>query len=213
MMLEIDSLEYSVGDFKLGPLSFGLEEGDYLAISGPSGSGKSILMELIAGLRVPKSGRIIIDSVDHTLSAPKSRPVGLLFQDYALFPHLSVFDNIAFPIKIVSKDKTFIQNRVREIAEYFSVGKLLNRDIEGLSGGERQRVALARAIAYQPRILLLDEPLSALDEELRDGAKETLKILKDSGQTIIHVTHNQNEVESLSTKSILFGHGFIRSLL
>ncbi|MFA6334973.1 MAG: ATP-binding cassette domain-containing protein [Bacteroidales bacterium] len=212
MMLNIDSLEYSTGDFNLGPLSFELEEGGYLTVSGPSGSGKSMLMELIAGLRIPKRGRILIDSVDYTYFSPKSRPVGLLFQDYALFPHLSVFDNIAFPLKILKKDKVEIQKRVKVLAEYFFVEKLLKRDIGGLSGGERQRVALARAIAYQPRILLLDEPLSALDEELRDGAKETLKALKNSGQTIIHVTHNMDEVEGLATKSILFGQGFIKSV-
>ena len=212
MMLKIDSLEFSIGDFNLGPLSFQLEEGGYLAVFGPSGAGKSILMELIAGLRMPKGGKIIIDSVDHTFSSPKSRPVGLLFQDYALFPHLSVFDNIAFSLKILKNSKTQIDMRVNMLSEYFSIEKLLKRDIGSLSGGERQRVALARAIAHQPRVLLLDEPLSALDEELRKGAQETLKNLKNSGQTIIHVTHNREEVEGMATKSILLGQGFIKSV-
>ncbi len=213
MMLKIDSLEYSIGDFNLGPISFELEKGGYMAISGPSGSGKSMLMELIAGLRSPKCGRILIDDIDHTFTSPRSRPVGLLFQDYALFPHLTVFENIAFPLIIMGEDKILVRKRVKAIAEYFSVDKLLNRDIEGLSGGERQRVALSRAIAYHPKILLLDEPLSALDEGLRREAKETLRILKDSGQTIIHVTHNLQEVEGLASSSILFGHGFIMSVL
>lgn len=212
MMLKIDSLEFSIGDFNLGPLSFHLEEGGYLAVFGPSGAGKSILMELIAGLRMPKGGKIIIDSVDYTFSSPKSRPVGLLFQDYALFPHLSVFDNIAFSLKILKNSKTQIDMRVNMLSEYFSIEKLLKRDIGSLSGGERQRVALARAIAHQPRVLLLDEPLSALDEELRKGAQETLKNLKNSGQTIIHVTHNREEVEGMATKSILLGQGFIKSV-
>lgn len=212
MMLKIDSLEFSIGDFNLGPLSFQLEEGEYLAVFGPSGAGKSILMELIAGLRMPKGGKIIIDSVDYTFSSPKSRPVGLLFQDYALFPHLSVFDNIAFSLKILKNSKTQIDMRVNMLSEYFSIEKLLKRDIGSLSGGERQRVALARAIAHQPRVLLLDEPLSALDEELRKGAQETLKNLKNSGQTIIHVTHNREEVEGMATKSILLGQGFIKSV-
>lgn len=211
-MLKIDSLEFSIGDFNLGPLSFQLEEGGYLAVFGPSGAGKSILMELIAGLRMPKGGKIIIDSVDYTFSSPKSRPVGLLFQDYALFPHLSVFDNIAFSLKILKNSKTQIDMRVNMLSEYFSIEKLLKRDIGSLSGGERQRVALARAIAHQPRVLLLDEPLSALDEELRKGAQETLKNLKNSGQTIIHVTHNREEVEGMATKSILLGQGFIKSV-
>ena len=121
MMLKIDSLEFSIGDFNLGPLSFQLEEGGYLAVFGPSGAGKSILMELIAGLRMPKGGKIIIDSVDYTFSSPKSRPVGLLFQDYALFPHLSVFDNIAFSLKILKNSKTQIDMRVNMLSEYFSI--------------------------------------------------------------------------------------------
>ena len=212
MMLQIESLEYSVGDFNLGPLSFELEKGGYLAISGPSGSGKSVLMELLAGLRTPKSGKIIIGSINHTLTPPRERPVGLLFQDYALFPHLSVYENIAFPLQMLKKDSKLIESRVTGLAEYFSIEKLTGRDIGTLSGGERQRVALARAIAYEPSILILDEPLSALDEDLREEAKETLKGLKNSGQTIIHVTHNRNEVEGLATKSIVLVQGFIKSV-
>jgi ABC-type sugar transport system ATPase subunit len=210
-MLKIDSLEFFIGDFKLGPLSFDLEEGGYMAITGPSGSGKSILLELIAGLRMPKAGKISIDSVDHTFTTPNLRPVVMLFQDYALFPHLSVYENIAFSLRIFKKDKEEIKSRVQKISECFSITNLLKRDIGSLSGGEKQRVALARAIAYQPSILLLDEPLSALDEGLRNGAKETLEILKNSGQTIIHVTHNRYEVDNLATKSILLYQGFIKS--
>jgi ABC-type sugar transport system ATPase subunit len=212
MMLTIDSLEFSIGDFCLGPISLELEKGGYLAVSGPSGSGKSVLMELIAGLRMPKKGKIIIDSEDHTFSTARKRPVGLLFQDYALFPHLSVFDNIAFSLRLLHKDKEKIAQRVNILSEYFSIEKLINRDISTLSGGERQRVALARAIAYQPGILILDEPLSALDEKLRKEAMESLKSLKHSGQTIIHVTHNRDEVEDMATKSIILDQGFIKSL-
>jgi len=212
MMLQIESLEYSVGEFNLGPLSFELEKGGYLAISGPSGSGKSLLMELVAGLRKVKSGKIIIDSVNHTFTPPRERPVGLLFQDYALFPHLSVYDNIAFPLRILKKEHRQIESRVNDLAEFFSIETLKHRDVGTLSGGERQRVALARAIAYEPSVLILDEPLSALDEELREDARETLKGLKDSRQTIIHVTHNRNEVEGLASKSIVLSQGFIKSL-
>ncbi|MFA5849329.1 MAG: ATP-binding cassette domain-containing protein [Bacteroidales bacterium] len=211
MMLQIESLEFSVGEFYLGPLSFELEKGGYLAISGPSGSGKSVLMELVAGLRRVKNGKIIIDSINHTYTPSRERPVGLLFQDYALFPHLTVYDNIAFPLKILKKDHLTIKSRVTDLAEYFSIENLLGRDIDTLSGGERQRAALARAIAYEPSILILDEPLSALDEELRDEAKRTLAGLKNSGQTIIHVTHNRNEVDGLASKSIILSHGFIKS--
>jgi molybdate transport system ATP-binding protein len=211
MMLKVDSLEYTVGDFHLGPLSFELKEGDYLAILGPSGSGKSMLLELISGLRIAKAGKIEIDSVDYTNSSARQRPVVMLFQDYALFPHLSVYENIAFTLRIHKKDKAHIEMRVNTLAKQFSIEKLLKRDIGSLSGGEKQRVALARSIAHQPRVLLLDEPLSALDECLRYEAKKILEDLKNSGQTIIHVTHNMAEVEGLTNKSILLYHGIIKS--
>ncbi len=211
MMLEIKEIELLAGEFKLGPISIDLEENGYLAISGPSGSGKSMLLELIAGIRKPDKGEIIIDKRDYTNSTAPARPVGLLFQDYALFPHLNVYDNIAFSLRILKKDNLFIQSRIENLAYDFSIYNLLNRDISSLSGGEKQRVALARAIAYQPRILLLDEPLSALDEDLRGEAKKNLLILKDTGQTIIHVTHNKDEVEGLATKSIVLTQGFIKS--
>jgi len=168
-------------------------------------------MELIAGLRRAKNGKIIIDSANHTFTPPRERPVGLLFQDYALFPHLSVYDNIAFPLRIMKKESKVIDSRVKTLADYFSIEKLTGRDVGTLSGGERQRVALARAIAYEPNILILDEPLSALDEDLREEAKQTLADLKKMGQTIIHVTHNRNEIEGLASKSIALFQGFIKS--
>jgi len=138
--------------------------------------------------------------------------VGLLFQDYALFPHLSVYENIAYPLKNHSVGKTEIKERVSELAGYFYLSHLLSRDTTSLSGGEKQRVALARSIAFRPKLLLLDEPLSALDQELRSGAKEVLQKLKQTGQTILHVTHNKDEIEGVATATVTMDQGFIRSV-
>ena len=192
-MLKIENLVYSIGD--------------YLALFGPSGAGKSLLLELIAGLRFPETGTLCIDSKEYINIGAQHRPVGILFQDYALFPHLNVFENIAYSLKLKKQSKDMIEKRVKELAEYFSIVNLLTRKIDGLSGGEKQRVALARAIAYDPLVLLLDEPLSALDDDLREEAIETLAMLKKAGQTIIHVTHNRNEVGSLATKNMYMSGG------
>ncbi len=211
-ILRIEELEHKADSFTLGPVSLSVNEGDYVALSGPSGSGKSMLLELIAGLRIADKGKIFLQGEDISFVLPSKRSVGLLFQDYALFPHLSVFENIAYPLKNHSFVKHQIQERVEELAGYFSLTHLMSRDTNSLSGGEKQRVALARAIAYKPRVLLLDEPLSALDEELRESSKEVLRQLKSSGQTILHVTHNKDEVEGLATTRISMYQGFIRSV-
>ncbi len=211
-ILRIVELEYKAGSFTLGPVSLNVKEGDYVALSGPSGSGKSMLLELIAGLRIANKGKIFLQGEDISFFSPSERSVGLLFQDYALFPHLSVFENIAYPLKNHSFAKPQIKDRVEELAGYFSLTPLMGRDTNSLSGGEKQRVALARAIAYKPKLLLLDEPLSALDEELRESSKEVLRQLKSSGQTILHVTHNKDEVEGLATAGISMYQGFIRSV-
>lgn len=211
-MLKVDNLTYSTGDFRLGPVSFTMEKGDYLAVFGPSGAGKSMLLELIAGLRFPGSGSITVNSEDYTNIEARHRPVGMLFQDYALFPHMSVFENIAYSLNLKKLKKEKVEKRVLELAEYFSIDNLLKREVDGLSGGEKQRVALARAIAYEPMVLLLDEPLSALDDELREEAAGKLASLKKTGQTIIHVTHNRSEVSELATKNIYLSKGMIVSL-
>ncbi len=203
-MLEVTDLEYSIGKFNLGPLSIKLEKGEYLAIFGPSGSGKSLFLELIAGIRYPGNGSIKLQGEEIAGKPPRKRGVSLLFQDYALFPHLSVRENIAFPLKLKRISKESASNKINEICSYLSIGHLLDRKIEGLSGGEQQRVALARAIANEPKLLLLDEPLSALDPELREEALELLKLVKSSGITTIHVTHNREEIKDLATRILNF---------
>ena len=204
--LVVKNLVYSIGEFTLGPVDFTLERGGYLALFGPSGSGKSLFMELLSGIRRADKGSVLINGTDYTSLPARRRPVALLFQDYALFPHMTVFENIAFPLRMkgVSSDKRAV--KIEELSALLSIKHLLHRVPEGLSGGEKQRVALARAIAGDPELLLLDEPLSALDHELRADASELLKIIKESGRTIIHVTHNREEIEGLATEMVHFNN-------
>lgn len=203
-MLEIKNLKYSIGNFTLGPLNLTLAKGEYLALFGPSGSGKSLFLELISGIRTPQSGTILFEGADITFTPPQKRPVAMLFQDFALFPNMSVIENITFPLKMRGYKADQKRRRADELGEYLSIDHLMQRSVEGLSGGEKQRVALARAIACDPAILLLDEPLSALDEELREDAIELLRVVKRSSRAIIHVTHNKDEIQELATRTQYF---------
>ena len=201
-MVKLENITYKAGQFTLGPINLELPKGSYTALLGPSGSGKSVMLELIAGLRFPEKGKILIDGVDMTNTPARKRPVGMLFQDYALFPHMTVEENIGFPLSISGADKATVAKEAWRIASLFKIEGLLKRAIKDLSGGEKQRCALARAMAHQPSVLLLDEPLSALDEELREEAVKTLAILKKEGQTVLHVTHNRGETDGLATSSL-----------
>ena len=201
-MVKLENITYKAGQFTLGPINLELPKGSYTALLGPSGSGKSVMLELIAGLRFPEKGKILIDGGDMTNTPARKRPVGMLFQDYALFPHMTVEENIGFPLSISGADKAAVAKEIGRIASLFKIEGLLKRAIKDLSGGEKQRCALARAMAHQPSVLLLDEPLSALDEELREEAVKTLAILKKEGQTVLHVTHNRGETDGLATSSL-----------
>ena len=204
-MLEIKNLTYTIGNFTLPPMNLEVEEGSYMVLLGPSGSGKSVLLELIAGLRKPDEGAIWLDGVHINALPPAERSVGMLFQDYALFPHLSVFQNIGYALRLRSVPKGEIREEVKKLAQKFEIESLLRRFPDTLSGGERQRVALARTLIVRPRLLLLDEPLSALDAPLRSASRAFLKQINQSGQTIIHVTHDHQEKEELATHCLQFG--------
>ena len=198
-LLQIEKLTYSVGRFSLPLTDLKVEAGSYTVLLGPSGSGKSILLALIAGLRRPLSGSIYLDDKDITPLPPAQRNVGLLFQDYALFPHLSVAQNIGYALRIRHLPKKTIQDEVEKLAQIFELEPLLSRIPHSLSGGEQQRVALARTLITQPRLLLLDEPLSALDAPLRSASRAFLKKINQQGQTIIHVTHDEQDGVELAT--------------
>ena len=202
MMLSGKVVEYSVGRFRLRPFSLELEKGEYCALLGPSGSGKTVILELIAGLRRVHKGRIMIEGKDYTREPPQKRPVGILFQDYALFPHMNVYDNIAYALKISGMTKPDIFRTIQTSVHELDIVHLLDRFPDTLSGGEKQRVALARTLMTHPSVLLLDEPLSALDADLRDASAALLKKLSSDGMTVLHVTHDPKEVELLAHRSV-----------
>ena len=182
-------------------MSFAIEKGEFFAMLGPSGCGKTTMLRMIAGFEEPTSGAIRLDGQDMAGVPPYRRPVNTVFQNYALFPHLSVFDNVAFGPRMRGDDKAEVERRVREMIEVVRLGDLAQRKPAQLSGGQRQRVALARALVNGPKALLLDEPLSALDLELRRQMQIELKrIQRDVGITFVFVTHDQEEALTMSDR-------------
>ncbi|MDP4291527.1 MAG: ATP-binding cassette domain-containing protein, partial [Bacteroidota bacterium] len=179
-MLEIRNICYQTGNFDLDHISFSVEQGEYFVLLGPSGAGKSVLLELIAGLTYADNGQILFDGKDFTFAPAWKRPFGLVFQDLALFPHLNVFDNIAYPLKRDKRTKESINQRVEELSHELEIAHLLERKPDTLSGGEQQRVALARTLALKPSVLLLDEPLSAMDVSLQYELRSLLRMINKS---------------------------------
>lgn len=208
-MLSIKALSKKIGSFALKEVSFSVDTGGYFVLLGMSGSGKTMLLEIIAGIRKPDSGQIFIDGQDMTDVRANKRGIGLVFQDNVIFPHLNVKKNIAYPLVGKGFTKSDIHSRVLKWAETINITNLLDRKPAGLSGGEIRRVALARTLAMEPRILLLDEPLSSLDVLIQYDMMQLLKKLNLSGQTIIHVTHDYNEAFSLGNKLAVINNGII----
>ena len=187
-----------------------IHEGEFFSLVGPSGCGKTTLLRLISGLEEPDQGQIIMAGADITLVPPAQRRIGFVFQDYALFPHLTVAGNIEYGLKVQRLPALKRQARVRELLALFELEKLGKRKIQELSGGERQRVALARALAPEPLLLLMDEPFSALDYSLRRRLRRELKELQEKlGFTAIFVTHQQEEALSLSERLAIMKDGRI----
>ena len=207
MILEVNQISARLGSFELSSLSFYLEEGDYLTVLGLSGAGKTVLLEVIAGLVKPASGTITLNGRDITHESIQKRKVGLVYQDMALFPHLTVKKNIAYPLRGKGLNRQDKLQRVENLAEITRVSHLLNRQPGTLSGGEAQRVALARILAADPELLLLDEPLASLDVKLRQELRELLKQINQNGKTIIHVTHDYMEAATLSKKIAIIENG------
>ncbi len=188
--------------------TFGVERGEIACLLGPSGSGKTTLLRIIAGLETPEQGCVSIEGADVTALPAHRRGVVLMFQDYALFPHRTVAQNIAFGLRMRRHSRAAIAARVTEMLALTGLEDFAGRDVNVLSGGERQRVALARSLAPQPRLLLLDEPLGALDRNLRERLLEDLPvILRRVGVTAITVTHDQEEAFALSDRVILLNEG------
>ncbi len=209
--LVVDSLEMRYGSLRaLDDVSLTVEEGEFISLLGPSGSGKTTLLMTLAGFTAPNAGRILLDGQDITAKEPEDRDFGFVFQGYALFPHLTVAGNIAFPLKVRKWDAARIRSRVDEMLALVGLESLADRKPRQLSGGQQQRVALARALSFGPRVLLLDEPLSALDRMLREQMQTELRRLhKETGVTFLYVTHDQQEALTMSDRIAVFEKGKI----
>src|SRR6266478_1082408 len=188
-------------------------EGEFLVFLGPSGSGKTTLLRMIAGLETPTSGEILIGGQVVNRLSPRERRIAMVFQSYALYPHLTVYKNIAFPLKAQNVPKDQHRKKVEWAASLLGIDKLLDRKPRELSGGERQRVALARAIVREPAVFLLDEPLSNLDAKLRASAREELERFHQSvGTTTIYVTHDQVEAMAMGDRIVVLHQGVVRQI-
>jgi len=200
-MIEIKNLSINLGNFSLSNINLAIDDREYFVILGPTGAGKTVLIECIAGLHRINKGEIWIDGNNVTNLTPEDREVGYVPQDYVLFPFLNVVDNIAFGLRQAKYSPTEMQKGVETLSSLLSISHLLNRDTRSLSGGEKQRVALARALALSPKILLLDEPLSSLDLQTAKYLRlELRRIHQELGVTTLHITHNQTEAEEIADR-------------
>lgn len=191
-------------------VSLEIAQGEFMTFLGPSGSGKSTTLYMVAGLEQPSHGKLLLNGTDLIGIAPNKRNIGMVFQRYTLFPHLSVGENIAFPLKVRRLSQAEVSSRVAEMLRLVRLQGYEDRKPSELSGGQQQRVALARALAYSPAVLLMDEPLSALDKKLREEIQfEIKRVHRETGVTIIYVTHDQEEALRLSDRISVFSKGVI----
>jgi putrescine transport system ATP-binding protein len=201
-LLRIEAVVKKFGGFRaVDRLSLDIAAGEFFALLGPSGCGKTTLLRMLAGFEAPDEGRILLDGKDIAHIAPHRRPLNMMFQNYALFPHLTVRDNIGFGLKRMGMPSSQIQARVAEMVSLVKLDGLENRKPDQLSGGQKQRVALARSVARRPRVLLLDEPLAALDKKLRESTQlELMELQRRLGMTFIIVTHDQEEAMTVADR-------------
>lgn len=209
-MIKLENISKDLGDFKLKDINLELKEEEYFTILGPTGTGKSILLEVIAGLQQPETGDIWFEDELINNLPPEDRQIGMVYQDYMLFPHLNVKKNILFGLKIRKESTAKKKKKLQEVVSLLGINNLLDRSIKTLSGGEKQRVALARALIISPKILLLDEPLSALDPSTKSKIQQDLKrVHTELGTTTLHVTHDFNEALSLADRIAIMQQGEI----
>ena len=214
MYIELKNINKSFGDFKASDnVSFGIEKGKLIGLLGPSGSGKTTILRMLAGLEKQDSGDIIIDGKNVNKLPSNERGIGFVFQSYALFPFMTVYDNIAYGLKVQKKDKKFIKQRVAELLELVGLPDVGKRYPDQLSGGQRQRIALARALAPQPELLLLDEPFAAIDAKVRKELRTWLRDTIDKiGITSIFVTHDQDEAIEVADEIVITNRGRVEQI-
>lgn len=207
-MIRIKDLSIELGEFYLDNINLSIEDGEYFVVLGPTGAGKSVLIECIAGLHKIRRGEIWLGHEDITSTVPEERNIGYVPQDYVLFPFLNVLDNITFGLKQSRRNGEEIKNQVEKLSRLMGISHLMRRDTRTLSGGEKQRVALARALAPSPRILLLDEPLSALDLRTAKYLRQELsRVHRELGLTTIHITHDLMEALGMADRVAVIQNG------
>ncbi len=205
--------DFASGSRAVDQINFTVPEGSLFTLLGPSGCGKTTTLRMIAGLENPTSGHILFGNEDYTTFPPHRRQIGMVFQSYALFPHMTVFENVAYGLKIRNIQKAEMRRRVEKVLELVGLAHTIDRKPSQLSGGQQQRIALARALVYEPKILLLDEPLSNLDAKLRVYMREEIrKVQKKAGITTVYVTHDQEEALSISDYIAVMHGGKISQL-
>ena len=209
-MIEVKHLYVDLGEFVLTDVSLHIKEGEYFIVLGPTGAGKTVLLESIAGLYPIKSGEIWLRGKEMSRVEPENRGISIVYQDHVLFPHLSVKDNLVFGLTMHKATKDEKENRLDWVAQLLGIAHLLLRRPDTLSGGEKQKVALGRAIITRPKLLMVDEPLSAIDPETRESVQQELrKLHKTLGITIIHVTHDFEEAIALGNRIAVIGGGHL----
>ena len=213
-LIELKGLAKNYGDQQvLKGIDLTIQKNEFLTLLGPSGCGKTTTLRIIAGFEDPSAGEVLFDGVDITRIPSHKREVNTVFQKYALFPFMNVYDNVAFGLKLKKMDETIIDHKVMHMLELIGLPDFAKRDVSSLSGGQQQRVAIARALVNEPKVLLLDEPLGALDAKLRKGMQTELKkIQREVGITFIFVTHDQEEALSMSDTVVVMNEGIIQQV-
>lgn len=213
-LIELVDLSKSYGgELVLDEFNLSIKENEFITLLGPSGCGKTTTLRIVGGFTTPDSGKVIFEGNDITTLAPNKRHINTVFQKYALFPNMNIAENIAFGLKISGKSQSYINDKIKYALKLVNLSGYENRSVNSLSGGQQQRIAIARAIVNEPRVLLLDEPLGALDLKMRQEMQyELIRLKKELGITFLYVTHDQEEALTMSDKVVVMNQGYIQQM-